>query len=264
MSAVAIPEPPTPEEPLTGAELDVLIREPGGAPGAEDAAQKERPWRIASIADAEWAMAKVADLDAAQAKIDDQLEQWTVRYRAWHADAATDIAAHRRFFVAHLEAHAIAEREASGGKTKTVTLPSGKIATTHHKPKVSITDEATLIAWAEDNLEPEQVDAIVKTSKRALVSELKPVTQIIEVIDDLRIVSAPCGCVTEEWPAADGFFPSHGDAISCPSCGEEALVGQWEVTASHPEVWDDAGRPVPGAVVEAGRITAKVTLPGPR
>ncbi len=212
---------------------------------------------------AEWAMRHVARIVEERAGLAAQAEEWIDRITGWFEQRSKPLATREAFFRAHLERYALAVREASGGKTKSVTLPSGRIQTTSTKPKIVVEDETELLAWVRDNLEPDQVSVVIKTTEKVLVSELRDAVVLVELPS--RVVCSPCGCV--DAPKVRGVYVNFdtvadvaawtaGSAVECPSCGNEALVGQWVET--YLAVRDEAGRPVPGADVAAGSISANV------
>lgn len=207
---------------------------------------------------AEWAMRHVAAVVEDRGRLQSQAEEWSERIAQWFAQRDQPLATREAFFRSHLEQYALAVREASGGKTKSVTLPSGRVATTATGPKIVVESELELLSWVRENLEPDQVAVVIKTTEKVLVSELREAVVLVELPS--KIVLSPCAClaappvefVTVEEVAA--WSPA--TAVTCPSCGGEALVGQWVET--YLAVRDEAGRPVPGADVAPGSISARV------
>lgn len=215
-------------------------------------------WTVDGLGSAEWAMRNVARVDAEAVLVAEQARAWQERIDAWRIAAERRLRTRREFFVHHLTAYALAERERSDGKVKSIKLPSGTIRTSSAKAKPTVVSEQDVIAWARENLEPDEVAAVVKVTEKALVSELRKAVELVEVVDHLRVVCSPCGCIVDPWPTVAGIVPGHGDGVTCPSCESEALIGRWEVVASHSEVRDRAGRPVPGVGVEPAHVEATV------
>lgn len=226
-------------------------------------------WQVDNDGGAEWAMRHVVEADDALRQLRWQADDWMARIEAWFAHRAKPLVARREFFAGHLERYALAVREQTNGKTKTVTLPSGKVTTTGSSAKATVADEAAVVAWADENLEPDQIAEVAPSSRRVLVSQLRQVVTVVEVPDRLRVTSA-CGCIVEV--ADDEPITVHtddprgpgdpmltvGTVWTCTSCQAETLIGQVEVIDSHYVVRDEAGRDVPGTWVEPAITTAKV------
>jgi len=236
-------------------------------------------WRITDLGGAEWAMRHVAAADQALAQLQAQRQAWAERIDQWFAQAAGKEQARRAFFVGHLERYAIEQREATGGKAKSLAVPSGVVRTTEHKPKAAVEDDAKVVAWVSCWY-PEQVASVCPpVPPKVYVQPLREHTTVVEVIDHARLVLANSAEVVP-W-VRNGWVPAPGEGEAvppttasgdrCPEQGdgwptpEDAtdLVAMVQVLASHPEVHDADGRQVPGTKVEPGSVSAKVTAEQP-
>lgn len=111
-----------------------------------------RAWTITDAGSADWAMRHLAQAEAELAALAERATVWAVKIEAWFDTASSNPRRSADFFRAHLEAYALAQREESGGKVKTITLPSGKIATRPGSgPKVRVGDPEAFKAWALAN-----------------------------------------------------------------------------------------------------------------
>lgn len=250
----------------TATDVTAVAREAIGWEGA-DLSERLTRWEIDGPRTAAWAMAKLREYLAIRAEIEAQAAEWIANIQSW---AKVELARRRvdssvAYFEAHLEYWGLRQR-AADPKVATLALPSGKVATTAHKPKAIVTDEAAAIGWVERWSDDFPEVLVVK--KSISLTALRKVVTLIEVPDAARVVFAPCGCVSE-WTSADGWIggftptpaptlPGLGDGVTCPSCGDDALVGQLNVTALHHEVEDANGNLVPGVGVEQARLTARV------
>lgn len=207
---------------------------------------------------AEWAMRHVARIVEERAGLAAQAQEWIDRITGWFEQRSRPLATREAFFRAHLERYALAIREASGGKTKSITLPSGRIQTTATGPKIVVEDEAELLSWVRENLEPDQIKQVVKVTEKVLVSELRDEVSLVELPSN--VVVSPCGHTgrppVEFVTVGEVAEWTVGSVVKCPGCGEEAMVGQWIET--YLAVRDEAGRPVPGANVSDGSVSATV------
>lgn len=217
-------------------------------------------WRPETDAAADWALAILrsarARIDEAEARYAAQVErlgEW--RDRVTRADRRT--AAH---FDNMLVAYAIGKRDADD-RRRTIVLVNGELATTRHRPRAVVDDEPDVIRWAGERLADDlRLNDLIHTEKTV---RYKPFVKLTRVVEIPTTVVLTCGCVIElpigGWPAV----PGRGDAVVCPSCGQDALVGDWTATrlavVENLEDGDDvAYRFVPGADVEPERITAVV------
>lgn len=211
-----------------------------------------------SDAEAAWAMSKFREKAERAAALRQLAADRIARIGAWLDEALKaegDLDRSAAFFADHLERYAIARRISSGDKIKSLPLPDGKVATRASSAKAVVVDEEAALAWAEK----EAPDAI---ARRLLLTPLRASLELIEV--PTRIVCSPCAEVVSlgldgiDHPGAFAKAHQVGTAIECPSCGAEALVGQWlesELVAA-----DADGAAAPGLGVEPARLSATVTL----
>lgn len=241
---------------------------------ADVAPEPARGWRVTDDGAAEWAMAHVVDADVQLQQLGAQADAWAQRIRQWFDHRARPLQAKQAFFTAHLQAYALARRDADP-KAKTLTLPSGAVKTTEQQPKAAVEDEAAVVAWVSCWYPDVVASVCPPVPPKVYVNPLREHTTVVEVVDHARLVLANSAEVVP-WLRA-GFVPAGEDVPSdvqvgdvCPQQGDgwptpdEAtdLVAMVQVLASHPEVHDKDGRQVPGTKVEPGRITAKV-VPAP-
>jgi hypothetical protein len=281
------PELAAEQPPIPDGELDQLLevavadaRDAGIDPAAAidllaDSEGAPR-WRITDLGGAEWAMRHVAAADLALAQLQAQRQAWAERIDQWFQQAAGKEQARRAFFAGHLERYAIEQREATGGKAKSLAVPSGVVRTTEHKPKAVVADEAAVADWAVTYLNAVVADVVAPPQPRKVyVQPLREHTTVVEVVDRARLVLASGELV--EW-CADSWVPRDDDPTNlvrgagrCPIPGDgwptpaEAtdLVAQVDVQWAHLEVHGPDGLPVPGARVEPGHVSAKVTAEAP-
>lgn len=214
------------------------------------AAEAVRAWTIDGPNTCAWALAKYA---AAQAVINDaaaRRDAYVARIMDAYENEIRRAARDVQFFGGHLGRYAVAERERTGDKTKTVVTPNGKITTTRHAAKVIVDNEAAVLEWAEKH-----APAAVKRS--VLLTLMRDAVTLVEVPTS---VVMSCGCVVDTGPGAVGPEATQawavGTGMLCMSCEQDALVGQWRTTRLVPVGAD--GIPVDGVDVEPEHVTAKV------
>lgn len=212
-------------------------------------------WRVTDLGSAEWAMRHVASADRRIAELEAQREDWTSRISAWFDQASSKERARRAFFSAHLEAFARSERATGGAKT--VTLPSGTVATRESPAVAEIVEESDVLAWADKAGWADEVSV-----RKVSVSGFRSVTEVVEVVDAAELV-LESGSYAWRRVGYDHDLPagSFVEGDECPT------PGPWEghdpitavhVDASHREVRDEDGSVVPGTTVRAPRVTATV------
>jgi len=277
------PELATEAPPIPDAELAQLFDEAAALAAdaglnAEAAAEavvesEDAPsWHITGLGTAEWAMRHAAGAERALGELQAQRAEWAARIDRWFQQAAAREQARLAFFRGHLEAWALDERERTGGRTKSVTLPSGRVATTAHKAKVVVADEQAVVEWADATLGLDAQD-VAPVVRKVYVNPLREHVEMVEVIDHARLVlasgelvawlrdgSVPDGEVVPSDVAVGSTCPAVGDGWPSPDDATD-LVARVEVIASHREVRGPNGQPVPGVAIEAERVTAKV-VPG--
>jgi hypothetical protein len=236
------------------------------AEAPHQAARRAVGWSIDGPRTAEWAMAKVAAARRAEAELAAQRDEWMLRIRHWFDQAASRHQASAAFFAGHLERYALAERERTDGKVKTVPLPSGKVSTTASSAKAVVLNEDAVVAWADAVLadEPDVLELVAPHSRRVLVSGLRQLVQLEVVVDEARLLLHDGQLV--EWMRTEVGQRCPGPGDYWPPLADEpehhddngALVAQVEVVLSHLEVRGPDGLPVPGTGVEPATVTAKV------
>lgn len=142
-----------------------------------------RNWAITDTGSAEWAMRHVAAAEAAMAQDEAQADEWKRKIDAWYATRTAKLVATQAFFAGHLERYALALREANP-KSKTLTLPSGKVQTSYVGARVEIADPDMVVEWLES---AGHADA-VKVTKKPLVSELRDHVWPVAVGGEYRAV----------------------------------------------------------------------------
>lgn len=292
-----VPEPAAPlllppeltiDPPLTGEQLDAVREwldergpefdmEPAAmaaevAAAAEDGDQGELlgiddeqlraavTWRIHSDDEAEWAMRHLAAATANRQALDAQLDAYIDRIRTWHAQARRSVDRDISFFDGHLQVYALRRRAASGGKLATLTLPSGRVATTLHSPAVEVDDDELVAAWAETSLPVAQVDELVQVKTKVFVGPLRKLTALAKAPTGRIMLTFDCGALVV-LPEPDGEPVEYvGTHQPCPEHDDHDA----EVVKAEPEyelhvVSTTTGEPVPGAKASPPRYTAKAT-----
>lgn len=195
---------------------------------------------------AEWALRKLAQIRATKAEHAERRDEWVARITAWFDKATAKLDEGEAWFTGLLTEYVTATREASGGKTKTITLPSGTLGTKIVNPAVQIDDKETVLAWAQENA-PE----FVKTVHSIGVRDLREVASVVEVPD---VVLLSCGHEVFAWMLDRTGL---ADGVTCPECEQDALVGKW-VKVSYKAVKADTGEVVPGASVSEASLTVQI------
>ena len=175
------------------APLDVDDDDEGGPPSA-------RGWRIDGIGTAEWAMRHVAAAEAQIADLEHQANEWQERILAWYQSKTKALHARRAFFAGHLEDYALRCREADP-KAKSLVLPSGRVSTLGRSAAVAMVDEGAVLAWAAAELDADRRKAVLKTTTKVVVNELRKVAHVVELVDEAKI-TATDGTITT-WTAED-------------------------------------------------------------
>jgi phage host-nuclease inhibitor protein Gam len=146
----------------------------------------EESWSVQSYGEAEWACAKVAAVDAELARLDQQYEEWLERLNDWRNAAVKPLQQRREFFAGHLADYLRRLREADP-RTKSLSLPSGKVSSRITPARPVVVDEAAVIAWvhASDHAE------LVKVAEFIRLSELRKFV----VVDGEKVVDPSTGDV---------------------------------------------------------------------
>lgn len=208
-------------------------------------------WSIDGPNTADWAMAKYAAAEASIAELEMRKNEYMLRIGYWFDNAAKDHQRTLEFFAGHLTRYAVDQRIATGGKAKSVKTPSGIVKTTATSPVAEISDMDDVVTWAVAHA----LDIVKMTQPTVNVTDVRAKVEIIAV--PTRVVLSPCACVVD---VTGSFNEIHrwdrATAIVCPSCDDDALVGDWLDTRQ--VIVDGGGNLVPGLVVRDGVITAKV------
>lgn len=188
----------------------------------------EKRWQITDTESAEWAITKLADAKHAIAEAAAQANVWVNRIREWEREVTARDVATARFFEALLQEYALRVREESGGKTKTVKLASGSIATRVTNEKVELVDRDGALRWCEAN-RPDLLKVSVDASAVVAAATLEEAP--------LSVVLT-CGCIVDVGSIIRDFDfwrgqasladVERGRAVVCPDCKEEALIGDWK------------------------------------
>lgn len=122
--------------------------------GSLEAALAEAPddvWRIRDDMAADWAMRKLAEAQAHIDQLDRQHLEYVTRADQWRQRVIAGPRRDVEFFTAHLAVYAQQVRSQSGGKVKTLRLPSGEVPTrTGSAPRPTIEDPQAVLQWALD------------------------------------------------------------------------------------------------------------------
>ncbi len=196
-------------ELFAAAAADVIDAGTTPAVAVMDLAESEDApaWTVTDKGSAEWAMRHVVIVNAELDEMKAQATDWAERIANWFTRASAEAAASKAFFEHHLEQYAIAERDRTDGKVKSVVLPSGRVATRGPKPgadtKVVVADEDAVLAWAE--LEDVLNDVAPPKPRSVQLKPLRALVQIAEHEDGthsvLTLSGEPVpGCAVEYVP----------------------------------------------------------------
>lgn len=262
-------------EPFGLDELDDFLATP--APAPDEATPDDEPaGPVASFVrdgiedddDAEWAMAHVAAIVANEAMLAEQTTARIARIQRHHDAAAKRLVARREFFTAALLAYARKFHERDPKRNKTLHLPSGTVRSTTSQPKVALDPSRTedLISWVDAKYRDDKAtrDALVKTTRTPMVSELRKVTEVRR-IPVATAATLQCGHLVE-FPLVDddGAAVALPDEAMCIECEADPITGppMRTVVAVEPVVepvaCDHSGVPVPGTQVAPQTTTYTV------
>lgn len=231
--------------------------------------QVRERWLIEDWGAAEWAMGRLVEARRQQAELTAQAAEWRrpllerlERIDAWLERAARGPGRTAALFEGMLADYQRRLR-AANPKAKTLELPSGQVRSTDYQPKVAVGDDAALIAWARENLEPDEVGEVVKVTESVKVSGLRDVASVAKVpvleVWTLELTCDHSKVVQRDVGASEPAAPRVGESIVCEQCDVLRGVAALSMELQHRlEVQDGAGRPVPGAVVEPGHLEIKV------
>lgn len=229
--------------------------------GPAQATEPAGRWAITDEGSAEWAMRKLAAAHVEVHQLGEQATEWSRRITEWFMQRARPLQARGRFFEAHLERYAM-ERRAADPKAKTLTLPSGQVRTRATAPRVTITDEGSLLSWLRSEQGQVVPAEVVEVVEKVRVSELRDHVTAVQLVVELAASTEPCGCTYQVHPSAMPMPVALaaelvGVPTVCMACGAPGTVSGVSVLATTWQVQDGAGNRVPGCDVDAGGVSAK-------
>ncbi len=130
-------------------------------------------WSIQTDGEAEWACARTGAIDAELARIGQQYEEWLERLDDWRNAAVRPLQKRREFFVGHLADYLRRLREADP-RTKSLVLPSGKVASRITPARPVVVDETAVIDWARSSDRAE----LVKVVESVRLAELRKLVKL--------------------------------------------------------------------------------------
>ena len=137
---------------------------------------EHHPWRVTDDGSAEWAMRHLAALWAERQRVTHQAAAWMEPIQRWEEQQLAPIEKKVAFFRGHLERYGLAVRESSGDEIKSVSLPSGKIATRVSEQRPVVESEDLAVKWAT---ETPGADALIETRQRIRAGELAKRVRVI-------------------------------------------------------------------------------------
>lgn len=253
-------------DPLTDEELDALEHTGDPDHALPDPVQR---FTVTDDGAAEWCMRHVRRIDAQLAAAEAQAAEWMGEISEWLRSRRDPLQARRSFFEHHLVTYAVARREADP-KAKTLTLPSGDVATTERKPVVDLPEvtgeakarlEGELIEWLRDTFPDDLLDAMepIKVAESILKTGLRKLLvvwiQVVKVNEDEDPIMN-----TERWQP---MLDEKGKPTAVAD--DEMVIQRLAVPAVNPatgEAWPDdvpvPDRAAPVVVVTTPSIEAKV------
>lgn len=226
---------------------------------------EQRRWRIEDDNAAEWAMRVVASIDADLADLAEKADGWQQRIQHWFRQGRRPLLARRVLLEHHLKDYARRERERDP-KRKTVKLPAGSVSSRAGSPQAKVVDEAQVIAWARANLTDDACAEVVKVVESVLVSKLREVVTVGDVVDayDWEATLA-CSHVEEGYSLTIEDVPDVAEIRVCDVCAVDPDAPTNQPVASvqvrertRLAVLDGEGNEVPGAMAEPGATTFSV------
>jgi hypothetical protein len=155
--------------------------------GDESAAQVAR-FAVDDDGDAEWALRTLAAIKREGDEVADQASSWISEIERWRDARMKPLEARTAFFEMHLKGYMRRVREANP-KTASLLLPAGRLSSHRTGPKPVVTDEAKLIAWAEED-EARAGFVRKQTTVDVLVSTVRA---LVKVTDDGTVVAKEDG-----------------------------------------------------------------------
>lgn len=145
-------------------------------PEAEmDLEPEQRRWRVEDLSSAEWAMSKWREAELRRLAVIAQAQAWKDRIDSWLEHELTPIRRSQEFFEGHLIDYARRRREADPN-AKTLTLPSGKVASRSCEATVAVEDTAAFVAWAEEV----GAEHLLRYEAKPIMAEVKAELKIVE------------------------------------------------------------------------------------
>ena len=139
---------------------------------------------------ADWAMRKLASIRRKQVENEAIHYREVKRVTEWLEKVNTDLERDASWFESNLKPYALTERY--NGR-KSVVLPHGTIKTTAGRPRIEISNELELLAWAE-TAQPDLIRTkkeIDKKSLNALITETGDVISTQgEIVPSVRVTPA--------------------------------------------------------------------------
>lgn len=154
----------------------------------------EEPTREAFVVDndekADWAMRKLASIRRKQADNKAIYDREVLRVAEWLEKVNTALERDAEWFESNLKPYALVERHSG---RKSIVLPHGTIKTTAGRPRIEISNELELLAWAE-TAQPDLIRTkkeIDKKSLNALITETGDVISTQgEIVPSVRVTPA--------------------------------------------------------------------------
>lgn len=251
--------------------------------GAVVLPEQVRGYRIEEDDHAEFCLRQLALEEATIAQLQLQADEYQARIRHWFDQESRRHAGRAAALEERLEDYGLRRREATGSAT--LTLPAGKIATTHTDPKAAVLDEEAVAAWADtvpDEViatklgsgdEPGERGQLVVRKPKVYVAAFRKLTTVQRIVVGVEVVATlECGHILTTRLMGDepsGQAPTV-ERVPCGVCPPDPIEGDVlqtvvEVTTEpvyELQVVDLAGDVVPGTAVEPERVTAKVTARG--
>jgi hypothetical protein len=143
---------------------------------------RPEPWTPSDRSSAEWAMAIVRRDTLAIDQLEHDRDAWIQRINEAHVSAAAALVERRARLSAALERYALAWHDEDPRVNKTLHVPSGQVSTTTPRtPRVSIIDEAAVVAWLE-SIDPEVVtpDVLKRTDPQPMISGVRKLVTTVE------------------------------------------------------------------------------------
>lgn len=153
--------------------VDELEHGDGTVDVPESATGMVRRWEIADDGAAEWALRHLAAIEHERAAIQEQADLWFDQIHQWLNGELARVRPRAEFFEGHLKRYGLQVR-ADDPRRATVSLPSGKISTrVPSGPVADVEDEEKVIEWAAGSLTDEDYAAVIRTTQKALIVELR-------------------------------------------------------------------------------------------